>query len=246
MARMKVSFPTVSLHLLAYCVCVCMCLCIFPYIGIYRMHSSLTCFISLYILDIFPYQCIKSLHCFLFVCFFFPQLKWKFVHSSPSSNFLFFLFYFILFFWLCWLFVSVRGLSPVAASGGQSSSQCAGLSPSRPLLLRSRGSRRSGSAVVAHGPSRSAARGIFPDQGSNPCPPHWQADSQPLRHQGSPPALFLMALLYFCAIIYSVIPRVLFRLFLVFCLLQAVLQTSLHKYLWIFVHMYLSDTFIEL
>ena len=28
--------------------------------------------------------------------------------------------------------------------------------------------------------------GIFPDQGSNPCPLHWQADSQPLRHQGSP------------------------------------------------------------
>ena len=27
--------------------------------------------------------------------------------------------------------------------------------------------------------------GIFPDQGSNPCPLHWQADSQPLCHQGS-------------------------------------------------------------
>ena len=76
-------------------------------------------------------------------------------------------------------------------SGGHSSSRCAGLSLSWPLLLRSRGSRRSGSVVVAHGPSRSAARGIFPDQGSNPCPPHWQADSQPLRHQGSPvPAAF--------------------------------------------------------
>ena len=34
--------------------------------------------------------------------------------------------------------------------------------------------------------SCSAACGIFPDQGSNPCPLHWQADSQPLRHQGSP------------------------------------------------------------
>ena len=80
----------------------------------------------------------------------------------------------------------MRGLSLVAASGGLSSSRCAGLSLSRPLLLRSTGSRRAGSVVVAHGPSRSAARGIFPDQGSNPCPLHWQADSQPLRHQGSP------------------------------------------------------------
>ena len=80
----------------------------------------------------------------------------------------------------------MRGLSLVAASGSHSSSRCAGLSPLRPLLLRSTGSRRAGSAVVAHGPSRSAARGILPDQGSNPCPLHWQADSQPLRHRGSP------------------------------------------------------------
>ena len=103
-----------------------------------------------------------------------------------SLFFFFFKFiYLFIYFWLCWVFVSVRGLSLVAASGGHSSSQCAGLSLSRPLLLRSTGSRRAGSAVVAHGPSSSAARGIFPDQGSNPCLLHWQADSQPLHHQGS-------------------------------------------------------------
>ena len=93
--------------------------------------------------------------------------------------------YLFIYLWLCWVFVSVRGLSLVAASGGHSSSWCAGLSLSRPLLLQSTGSRRAVSAIVAHGPSRSAACGIFPDQGSNPCPLHWQADSQPLRHQGS-------------------------------------------------------------
>ena len=80
----------------------------------------------------------------------------------------------------------MRGLPLVVASGGHSSSRCAGLSLSRPLLSRSTSSRRAGSVVVAHGPSRSAARGIFPDQGSNPCPLHWQADSQPLHNQGSP------------------------------------------------------------
>ena len=80
----------------------------------------------------------------------------------------------------------MQGLSLVAESGGHSSSRCAGLSLSRPLLLRSTGSRRAGSVVVAHGPSCSAACGIFPDQGSKPCALHWQADSQPLRHQGSP------------------------------------------------------------
>ena len=107
------------------------------------------------------------------------------------SSFLNLFIYLFIYFWLCWVFVSVRGLSLVATSGGHSSSWCAGLSLSRPLLLRSTGSRRAGSVVVAHGPSCSAACRIFPDQGSNPCPLHWQADSQPLHHQGSPHFLFL-------------------------------------------------------
>ena len=54
------------------------------------------------------------------------------------------------------------------------------------LSLWSTGSGRAGSVVVVHRPSCSAACGIFPDQGSNPCPLHWQVDSQPLHHQGSP------------------------------------------------------------
>ena len=102
--------------------------------------------------------------------------------------FFFFLIYLFIYiyFLLCWVFVSVWGLSLVATSGGHSSSRCTGLSLSPPLPLLSTGSRRAGSVVVAHGLSCSAACGIFPDQGSNPCLLHWQADSQPLRHQGSP------------------------------------------------------------
>ena len=105
----------------------------------------------------------------------------------------------------------MRGLSLVAASGDHSSSRCAGLSLSRPVLLQSTGSRRAGSVVVAHGPSCSATCGIFPDQGSNPCPLHWQADSHPLCHQGSPllpsfrqlhnsifPQLFFFFLIFGC------------------------------------------------
>ena len=84
----------------------------------------------------------------------------------------------------------MQGLSLVASSGDHCSLRCAGLSLSRPLLLRSTGSRRAGSVVLAHGPRCSAACGIFLDQGSNPCPLHWQADSQPLHHQGSPTAFF--------------------------------------------------------
>ena len=88
----------------------------------------------------------------------------------------------------------MRGLFPVVASGVHSSSRCTGLSLSRPLLLRSTGSRCAGSVIVAHGPSRSTACVIFPDQGSNPCALHWQADSQPLRHQESPIFSFLRKL----------------------------------------------------
>ena len=106
--------------------------------------------------------------------------------------------YFI-YFWLHWVFVAACGLSLVAASRGHSSLWCAGLSLRWPLSLQSTGSRRAGpsscgtrgSAVVAHRLSCSSAHGILPDQGSNPCPPHWQADSQPLRHQGSPQRYFL-------------------------------------------------------
>ncbi|XP_060148922.1 protein Abitram-like isoform X2 [Globicephala melas] len=55
-----------------------------------------------------------------------------------------------------------------------------------PLPLRSTGSGRAGSAAMAHGPSLSAACGIFPDRSTNPCSLHRQTDSQPLRQQGSP------------------------------------------------------------
>ena len=113
------------------------------------------------------------------------------------SYFFFFNFIYLFYLCLCWVFVSVGGLSLVAASGGHSSSRCAGLSPSWPLLLRSTGSRRAGSVVVAHGLSCSAACGTLPDQGPNPCLLHWQADSQPLRHQGSPGLIFIWGICCF-------------------------------------------------
>ena len=116
------------------------------------------------------------------------------VHDSFS-------FFLINYFWLFWVFISVRGLSLVAASGGHSSLRCVGLSLSQPLLLRSTGSRCAGSVVVANESSCSAACGIFPDQGSNPCPLHRQADSQPLRHQGSRDSLNYGFLRVICPVV---------------------------------------------
>ena len=48
------------------------------------------------------------------------------------------------------------------------------------------GLESTGSAVETHGLSCSSACGIFMDQGSNLCLLHWQADSSPLKYQGSP------------------------------------------------------------
>ena len=60
------------------------------------------------------------------------------------------------------------------------------------MLFRSaHGLQSTGSVVVAHGLSCSTACGIFLDQGFNPCPLHWQVDSSPLCHQGSPLLLLL-------------------------------------------------------
>ena len=121
---------------------------------------------------------------------YFRKLHSHLFKKKPGNHFflkfIYLFIYLFIYFWLCWVFVSVQGLSLVVARGGHSSSRCMGLSLSRPLLSRSTGSRRAGSVVVAHRPSCSVACGILPDQGSNLCPLHWQADSQPLRHQGSP------------------------------------------------------------
>ena len=62
-----------------------------------------------------------------------------------NSSFFFYKFiYLFTYFWLRWVFVAVRGLSLVAASGGYSSLRCAGFSLRWLLLLWSTGSRLMG------------------------------------------------------------------------------------------------------
>ena len=158
--------------------------CIFVILVILSRPPMSRVFLSIY----FGFYLCPSVICYSFFLFFFLFFFFKFIY----------LFYL----WLCWVFVSVRGPSLVVAIGGHSSSRCAGLSLSWPPLLRSTGSRRTGSVVVAHGPSRSAACGILPDQGPNPSPLHWQADSQPLRHQGSPCYSFYIKILHIFLYIY--------------------------------------------
>ena len=80
----------------------------------------------------------------------------------------------------------VTGLSLVVVSGGTLQWLLAGFLSQWLLVLRSTGSRPVGFASC--GPQAYLLRGRCntPDQGLNLCPLHWQADSQPLDHQGSP------------------------------------------------------------
>ena len=117
------------------------------------------------------------------------EMSPKHLNCPPESFFL--KFYYLFIFAVLGLRFCVRAFSSCGKRGPlfivvRGPFTITGLSLSPPFPLRSTGSRCTGSVIVAHGPSCSAACGIFPDQGSNPCPLHWQADSQPLRHQGSP------------------------------------------------------------
>ena len=80
-----------------------------------------------------------------------------------------------------------EGFSPVAANGGYFSLWCSGFSLRWLLLLQSTSSRNVGftsckvwARSCGDRLSCSMACGILPDQGLNPCLPHWQADSLPL------------------------------------------------------------------
>ena len=84
-----------------------------------------------------------------------------------------------IYFWLHSVFVAVCRLSLAVESGGYSLDVVCGLLTAVASL------------VGEHGLSCSAACGIFPDQGLNSCPLHWQV--QPLDHQGSPPNALLTA-----------------------------------------------------
>ena len=117
-----------------------------------------------------------------------------------------FIYFIYFYFWLCCVLAAARGLSPAMASGGllpvvvhtpltaaASATVEHRLQAHGPQQLWHMGSvvvarrlQSTGSVVVVHGLSCSVACGILLHQDSNPHPLLWQADSQPLHHQGSP------------------------------------------------------------
>ena len=139
--------------------------------------------------------CFHFLHMFNRIVFFFPICSSLY---SLDRNF-FVIMYLLLCDWPCYfadcisfLFLAALGLhcctgafsscseQGLLCSLSERASHCCGLSGFKAS------SRHVGSVVVTHGLSSSSACGIFPDQGANLEPLHWQVDSYPVGHQGSP------------------------------------------------------------
>ena len=118
-----------------------------------------------------------------------PELN-KYYYFKPLCFFNKFIYLFLfIYFWLRWVFFAVCGLSIVAGVTlccGVQACHCGGffccgawdlgawasVVMVRGLSSCARGLQSAGSVVVTHRLSCSVACGIYPDQGSNPCPLH--------------------------------------------------------------------------
>ena len=112
---------------------------------------------------------------FLFLRFFVFIFNGEFFFKNRT---LFFKFMSYFYFWLCWVFIAVHGLSLVSGSCGYFLLWFSSFSWCGPWAL--------GAVVAGHETCCPVACGIFPDQASNPCPLPWQANSQPLDYKGGP------------------------------------------------------------
>ena len=155
--------------------------------AIYYTYYFIPCTYHLqYILELVLYQCIGGSEPYSgnvpVIVYFthFDFLKFLFIFGCAGSSL------------LCGLF-SHCGEQGLPSSCGVWGSHCGGFSCCGAWSLG-----HTGSVVVVPGPksthsiimalrlSCSVTCGIIPDQGSNLCFLHWQADSLPLSHQGSP------------------------------------------------------------
>ena len=120
----------------------------------------------------------------------------EFCAKMVSNIFLFYSDFLKIYFWLCWAFTAAWAFLQLWRVGATLCLWCMAFHHGGFSCFRARalghisvvvapGLQSTGSIVVAHWLSYSAACGVFPDQGWNPCPLHWQVDSLPLSHRGS-------------------------------------------------------------
>ena len=101
----------------------------------------------------------------------------KFLNEKTETGRMdFFFFFFTLFLAVLGLHCCVRAFSNGGAQGLYSSLQCPGFL-FRGLLGGAQALGVQASVAVVCGFGSCMAGGIFLDQGSNPCPLHWQVDS---------------------------------------------------------------------
>ena len=135
----------------------------------------------------------------------------RFIHVTANGNISFFLWLILycintsclpyplicfIFLNFIYLFLAVLGLccwmqafsscDRLELHSSMQASHCGGFSCCSARALGCTGFSSWGSVVVAHRLSCPMACGIFPDQGWDPRPLHWQVDSWPLDHLGSP------------------------------------------------------------
>ena len=103
--------------------------------------------------------------------------------------------YLLIYFWLCWVFVSVRRLPLVLASGGHSSSRSAGLSLSRPLVAEHRLQIR---RLSSCGSRAQLLHGMWdlPRPGLEPVSPALAGRFSTTAPPGKPGAIYLIKLLF--------------------------------------------------
>ena len=112
-----------------------------------------------------------------------PPISLHFPLARQEGVEFFFLIISFTYLWLCWVFVAMWALSNCSELAY---SPAASFSFRWPPLLQLPRSVHNSCAWLRC----PTACGIFPDQGWNLCLLHWQADSLPLRHQGSPGMFF--------------------------------------------------------
>ena len=119
--------------------------------------------------------------------------------------YLFLKIYLFIYLWLYWVLLLhvgslyLHGVRATLGRGAQASC-CSGFSCRGARALGALSSAVAacgpwsvGTVGVVHGLGCSLACGIFPGQGSNPCPLCWEVGSYPLSHKGSPIFIFVDA-----------------------------------------------------
>ena len=99
--------------------------------------------------------------------------------------------FFFLYFWLCWVFAAVLAFLPGCGEWGLLSSRAQAFVARASAVVAPMLRFQAPDSSAVHGPRCSWACGVFLAQGSNPGLLHWQGDSSPLSHQGSPTTVLI-------------------------------------------------------